>query len=338
MKSFAFITHPLNIKQIKNLWPITKFLPDYLIRILIKNILPFRVLPIKGVESSKKEEIPGYLIICPLLPEQILNLDKDSVLNTVITAGRIAERLGVSILGLGGYACLISDKGYSIAKELKIPVTCGSVFASWSIFEAIYRVSRAKNKDLKKSKLAIIGIDNPIGSLSAKKLATYVSGIIIDAKNKDESRNLKEEILQLSPIEVNIEEDAHKIAQEADIIILTPTVTSMPFSTDELKPDVIVCDFSMPRLFKDKTNLRKDVTIINGGLVKTPFYIDWGIDIGLAKDTIYACMAEIILLTLEERFVNYSLGDKINLDKLEEIADIAVQHNFEVWLPETPVL
>ena len=49
-------------------------------------------------------------------------------------------------------------------------------------------------------------------------------------------------------------------------------------------------------------------------------------------------MAETMLLTLEEKFVTYSLGESINLDKLEEIADTAVRHGFEIWAPEAPVL
>jgi predicted amino acid dehydrogenase len=49
-------------------------------------------------------------------------------------------------------------------------------------------------------------------------------------------------------------------------------------------------------------------------------------------------MAETLLLTFAEKFISYSLGENINLDKLEEIADIAVQHGLEVWVPEAPVL
>jgi predicted amino acid dehydrogenase len=49
-------------------------------------------------------------------------------------------------------------------------------------------------------------------------------------------------------------------------------------------------------------------------------------------------MAEAILLTFEGRFVSHSLNEETNPDNLEEIADIAVQHGFEVWVPEAPVL
>ena len=49
-------------------------------------------------------------------------------------------------------------------------------------------------------------------------------------------------------------------------------------------------------------------------------------------------LAEIVLLLLDGKFISYSLGENSNLDKLEEIADIAVQHGYEVWVPEAPIL
>ena len=70
----------------------------------------------------------------------------------------------------------------------------------------------------------------------------------------------------------------------------------------------------------------------------TIFSTDFGVDTGLPKDMVYACVAETMLLTFEMQFVNYSLGDNINPDKMEEIADIAVRHGFEVWVPDAPLI
>jgi hypothetical protein len=43
-----------------------------------------------------------------------------------------------------------------------------------------------------------------------------------------------------------------------------------------------------------------------------------------------ACMAETMILTLENRMVNYSLGRGVNLDKVLEIERLAEKHGFEV--------
>jgi predicted amino acid dehydrogenase len=59
---------------------------------------------------------------------------------------------------------------------------------------------------------------------------------------------------------------------------------------------------------------------------------------GLPKGTISASLAETMLLTFEEKIASYFLTDSLNADRLEEIADIAVRHGFEVWAPQAPIL
>lgn len=338
MKTFAFVANPINIEQLKGFWPITRIMPDFLIKSFLKNIPPFKISHIKKVRSIQGKEIEGYFIACPLLPKQMVELEGRFVLDKIIAAGHIAERLGAKILGLGGYTSIVGDKGYTIAKNLKIPVTNGNTFTVWSVFEAMYRVAKIKNIDLKKSTLAVIGATGSIGSLCTRKLSYYVPKITITAKDRDKLERLKETIAHLNPIEVDIEEDVHKAVKDKDIVITTTSTPETLFNIEELKPNTIVCDVSIPKDIVCKKNLRQDITIIEGGLIKLPYPADFRVNTGLPKDKVYAPMAETMLLTLEEQFVNYSLGDNINLDKLEEIADIAVQHGFEVWVPEAPVL
>lgn len=338
MRTFAFLAHPITLEQIKNYWPITRIMPDTFIKSFLKRIPPFKVSRIKKVHSAQGKEIQGYLIACPLLPKQMLELNEEFVLDKIIAAGHIAERLGAGILGLGGYTSIVADKGYTIAKKLKIPVTSGSTFTAWSVFEAIYRMAKVKNIDIGKSTLAIIGATGSIGSLCARKLADYVEKIIINARHRDKLERLKATLHQLSPVGVIIEEDAHKAVKDADIVITTTSSPEALLDIEEFRPNTIICDVSVPRNVAGKTNSRQDISLIDGGLIKLPHPADFGVDTGLPKDIIYACMAETMLLALEGKFKNYSLGDNINLDQMEEIADIAMQHGFSVWVPEAPVL
>jgi predicted amino acid dehydrogenase len=77
---------------------------------------------------------------------------------------------------------------------------------------------------------------------------------------------------------------------------------------------------------------------VEAGLIKLPYPVELPLNFGLPKDLVPASLAETMLLALEERFVNYSVGLNMNLDKLEEIADVATKHGFEVWAPDAPVL
>jgi len=340
MKAFAFVVPAITIKEIKNFWPLIRGMPTFLVAPFLKNMPPYKISQIKRLRSIQGEEIEGYFIACPLFLKHTQELEKENiVINKIIEAGRIAKRFGAKIIGLGGDASIIGDKIYTIAEKLKMPVTNGNALAAWSVFEAIYRMARIKKIDLKKCTLAVIGATNFLGSLCAKKFSYYTTKIIITATHRDKLEQLKEKILYLNSIEIIIEEDAHKAVKDADVVIITSSLSDAPLNIEELRPNAIICNASMPKnSIVGRTTASRDIAIIDGGLIKMPYPANLGINTRLPKGIVHAFLAETMLLTFAERFVSYSLDDNINLDKLEEIADIAAQHGFEVWVPEAPVL
>ena len=338
MKSFAFIINPVTIRQLKNFWPGLKLVPDFLLAPSLKNLPPFKVLAIKKIRSIREKEITGYFIICPLISKHTGRLDNGFVVDRTLGAVQVAESLNVGIIGLSGYSSVLTDRGYTVGKTLKIPLTGGSSLTAWSMFEAVYRIAKIKNINLKECKSAVINAGGSLGSLSSRKLSDYVKRIVINGQERDKLERLKENIVQLSPVEVIIEEDMDKAIKDADIVINANISQEPVFDMQKLKPNTIFCNISSFSGTNDKTSLRNDITVVQGGLVKLPYSDRLRINTDLPKNIIPASLAETILLTFEERFVSYSSGENINLDQLEEIADIAVQHGFEVWLPEAPVL
>lgn len=336
MKNFAFIVCPKTIEQLKKLWPITRFVPNFILESRLKNIRPFKVPPVEKIHSIQEKEIQGYIIACPFQDEKFA-LDK------ILDAGRLAERLCADIIGLDHRCVSIEpDREYILAKKLKIPVTSGNTLTAWSIFEAIYRIAKVKKIDLSKSTLTITDATNPIGNLCARKLSEYVAKIILVSKKRDKAENLKQTILSESQgnynVELIIEDDIHKVVKDTDVIILTTDLPETGLDTENLKSNSIICDASLTYAPVNKNFSSKDITIIKGGLIKLPYPTTLRLNSGLPKGIIPASMAEAMLLCLEGRFISYSLGDNINPDKMEEIANIAVQHGFEVWVPEAPLL
>jgi fatty aldehyde-generating acyl-ACP reductase len=222
-----------------------------------------------------------------------------------LDAALIAERLDPKVIGLNGCA--------SYAAKLRIPVTCGAALTSWSVFEAIYRIAKVNKIDLKKSNLLVLGATNLIGNLCAKKLADYVGSITIEG-------------------------DVREAVKNADIIINAGNSPELEFTPEDIKSNTIVCDVSLSGDIFKKLKARQDITVIKAGLIKLPYPVKLKINTGLPPGIVSAPMAETILLALEEKFVSYSSGDNINVDSLEEIADIAARHGFEIWVPEAPVM
>lgn len=334
MNSFAFIVHPITIQQIKKIWPAIRVFPDFIVKPNLKNIPAFKVSHIKQVRSVQRKEIEGFFVACPLTPRYMLEPNQEFVLNKIISTAHFAEKLGVKILGLSRYAAIVTDHGAKLTGNIQIPVTTGSTFTAWSVFEAIYRTAKMRHIDLAQSTLAVIDADTPIGQLCLNKLSEYIPEIIVTGRDRVKLEKIRESVHQLQHSVVSIREDAREAAQMATILINASSTFVANFDIQDLRPGILACDVSLLRNIASKADSRRDITVIDGDIIKLKYPIELGVDTGLPKDMVYAAMAETMLLTFEEKFVDYSQGSVINPDKLEEIANIAVQHGFEVWVPE----
>jgi predicted amino acid dehydrogenase len=330
MDKFGFVVHPRQIEDFYYYNKALKLIPKLILEQCIKLVPSFKVSEVKGVRSITGKQIGGFIIGCPLLPIQMLNLDTNVVLKKIIRAGKIAENLGAKIVGLGGYTSVVGDKGYSIAENLKIGITTGSAYTAWLALEGINRTAEARGLDLSKATVAIIGATGAIGALCAKRLCRDTAKIIITSRHIEKLEKLKDTIFKINPIEVVIEMDAHKAIENADIAITTTSAPEALLNINEFKNGAIVCDISIPNNVSGELKAGKDVKLIKGGLAKLPSDVDFGISIGLPKGLVYGCIAETMLLTFEGRFEDYSVGDNIDPSKLDEISAIAKRHGFEV--------
>jgi predicted amino acid dehydrogenase len=337
MHTFAFLFNPIDLKHIREFWPITRLMPDFFIKAFLKD-QGFKISHLKSFKSALNKEIQGYFIVSPLLPEHAGEFDEELVLDKIITASYLARDLGADLLGLGGYAAVIADKKPMLHKHLKTPVTSGTSFTAWSVIEALHRTAQARNIDLKRSTLCVNAATSSIGSLCSRKLAGNFAKITLNAKLGDKLETLRQDILQLNNVEVQIEEDADKAVKEADIIIAANIDQELGFNMDGIKANALILDICLTRSICGKNNHRQDISVVEGGIVKLPLTPHSAINVGLPRDMVCASMAETMILTFEERFATCSLGENINLDKLEPIADLAVRHGFEVFVPDASVL
>ncbi|MGA2775113.1 MAG: hypothetical protein ABSE81_03505 [Candidatus Omnitrophota bacterium] len=306
MRTFAYITTPINTEQLKEQWQALKYLPDYILSRLRKLLPKYKIIKLGKFESVQAETIKGYKIVCPILDEY---KQDNLVLERIISACCIAEKLGVKLIGVGGYAALVADKNYNkIIKSVKIPVTCGNALSAWCLFEKVYRLAKAKNIPLKGSTILFLGADTQTGSLAARKLSEYTAKIIIAGTDKNLLAKLKEVILQENHIEVIIESNIEAALNEVSIVVN---------AEEAYEP--------LPKL--------KENTIYSG--VEALRIREYGA--GVSR-FISPSLAEAALLVLDDNAVSYSLGKNSNLEILEEIANTAVRQGFEVWVPEAPVL
>jgi predicted amino acid dehydrogenase len=75
---------------------------------------------------------------------------------------------------------------------------------------------------------------------------------------------------------------------------------------------------------------RNDILVIDGGMVDVPGSVDFHFNFGFPPGMAYACMAETITLALEGRFEDYTLGNGITRQRVDEIAALSAKHGFRL--------
>jgi fatty aldehyde-generating acyl-ACP reductase len=98
-----------------------------------------------------------------------------------------------------------------------------------------------------------------------------------------------------------------------------------------LKPGAVVCDVARPRdVSRRVAEQRDDVLVIEGGMVEVPGNVDFHFDFGFPPGKSYACMAETMVLALEGRYEDYTIGKNISIEQALEIGEMAARHGFKL--------
>ncbi len=100
---------------------------------------------------------------------------------------------------------------------------------------------------------------------------------------------------------------------------------------EHLKPGAVVLDVARPRDVSARVAAeRKDVLVVEGGMVQVPGPVNFNFDFGFPPGKAYACMAETMALALEGRYEDYTLGRDIAIERIREIDAIASKHGFRL--------
>ncbi len=334
MDRFAFIPNPHDVDLLAY-----KVIPEHGLKVknprLAENCLtwlpPFRrgTVTIKSIFNQK--EVIGDIIYVPLIPKQILNLDEQFVFRKVIEAGKLAKRLGAKIIGLGAYVSGVGRKGVLIAKSLDMPVTTGISYTIATVIEATLKAAEDVNIRLDEARITIIGASGTIGGVCSQVLADRVSFLTLVARNQEKLKRLADFIkASHSSTTIEITNNIQEAVKKSDIILISTTTPGSLLSVKDLRPGTVVCDISVPHnVFPIDANLRDDILVIDGGLVQCPNEVDlYYLD--LPVNLLYACLSEVIILTLEGLFQSYSLGGDVSLEKVLKISKLASKHGFKL--------
>ncbi len=329
--TFAFIIHPIDAKgDVARKYPfLGKVLPESAIDFLCTFWPPVYISQIEGVRSRSGREIGGHFLACPYTPKRMLELPEREVYRKIVQTGRLAEKLGAKILGLGAFTSVVGDAGITIAQHLDIPVTTGDAYTVAVAAQAIREAGALMGIDAAQATAAVVGATGSIGSICAELLAQDVSKLILIGRRPEAVEAVRERC-QGQRAEVIATTDLRAM-HEAELILTVTSAVGAIVEPEFLKPGAVICDVARPRdVSRAVAEKREDVLVIEGGMVDVPGPVDFHFNFGFPPGKAYACMAETMALALEGRFEDYTLGKTIELPRVREIEQIAAKHGFKL--------
>jgi fatty aldehyde-generating acyl-ACP reductase len=322
LTKFAFIVHPIHARDGARSYPWMKVLPDRLIEVMMKKLKPKALGHITGVESAAGAKTEGWFIGLPMTPRMMLSQPELAV-DLIVECGKIAADLGAEVIGLGAYSAIVGRGGLDAQPRLPLAVTTGNSYTVATAIEGSLKAAAMIGLNPQESVLGVVGATGSIGRTCALALSPLFARTLLVGRDLERT---KEETRSCPRAEASIDP---MVLKAADVVVTVTSAESAVIEPRHLSPGTIVCDVSRPRDVSVRVaKERPDVLVIEGGIVKVPGRPDFGLDFGFPPETAYACMCETMLLALEGRPENYTLGKEVSLSQVEETQQWAARHGF----------
>jgi fatty aldehyde-generating acyl-ACP reductase len=331
--TFAFIIHPIDPKRdVSRKFPLLgRVLNERQIDFFSTFFPPVYISEIEGIKSEATgKEIKGWFIACPYTPRRMMELPERMVYRKIIQTGRLAEKLGAQILGLGAFTSVIGDAGVTIANALDLPVTTGDSYTVMIAVDAIREAAWVMDIPLRTATVAVVGATGTIGQVCAELLADDVERLYLIGRRQAVLEELRDRLKPRARAEL-IVSTKMDVLKESQLILTVTSAVHDVVHPEHLQPGSVVCDVARPRdVSAMVAAVRDDILVIDGGMVDVPGPVDFHFNFGFPPGKAYACMAETIALALEGRFEDYTLGKHLTRERVEEIDAMAKRHGFRL--------
>jgi len=335
-RRFAFILHPLSLQHIRRHprfgW--TQWMPDAILERIAAWVPPIYLGRSAGQVGTKGKMIEGFLYTLGATPGQLKRHSEEFAYKRLVLASRLAERRGACVMGLGAFTSVVGDAGLSVANRSNIGITNGnSLTAAITLETGLYALRMMGKPDHHSLTAMVIGASGSVGSLCSRLLAKTFREIILVSLEERNLSEVKKQIEFENPgvkVSISLSPDEH--LSDCDLVITaTSAVGTRVLDISCCKPGAVICDVARPvNVSKQEAEQRPDVLVVECGLLKFPGNFKLGYDLDLPQVELYACLAETIILAIENRSTNFSIGRDIPLANVEEIYRLSKKHGFQL--------
>ncbi|MFZ5832922.1 MAG: aminotransferase class III-fold pyridoxal phosphate-dependent enzyme [Planctomycetota bacterium] len=264
----------------------------------------------------------GRLYEIPMDAFAILD-DPVRAVEHILDAVNIAADWGARIVGLGSMTGIVGGQGEYVAERAPIPVTTGNSLTVYAAVENLLAACRATGLEVAESRLAVLGIPGSIATAAARMLAPRCKSVVLVGRSRG-----KRAIQLADELGADYSTDIPSALERANLVF---SATSSGQCIDQrcLAPGTIVADVAVPADVCGTTAERSDVLLLTGGLSRVPETMPLSSDfMWFHRGMIPSCLAETMVLALEDHTECYSLGRNLSVDRVREIGRTAEAHGF----------
>lgn len=332
---FGFIAHPTStglLHQVK--------LVDLLDRTLAeqawgydserwrqRNLVPFvdfgRIVSACGAQCS------GTLQFMPLTAEQMLRQPR-AIAERVLQGANALKAEGAQLVGLGGFTAIVGNRGLATMERAEVAVTTGNSLTAYAAYINLRDSLALLGVAAADAEVAVLGYPGSIALAVARLLAEQ--GCRLRLIHRGNSREAQAQLDYL-PAQYHRQVTLHESieASYADVrFFVAATSSGGLIDPRRLLPGSVVIDAALPKDVMDVAHSRRDILLVDGGLVSASQAVHLGMrTMGLEpKRSMNGCLAETIILALEGRAEPFSIGRELPVEKVLEIGRIAERHGF----------
>ena len=332
---FGFIAHPTStglLHQVKLVDLLDRTLEEQAwgydsARWRQRNLVPFvdfgRIVSACGAECS------GILQFMPLTAEQMLRQPR-AIAERVLQGVNSLKAEGAELVGLGGFTAIVGNRGLATMEQADVAVTTGNSLTAYAAYINLLDSLTLLGVAPENAEVAVLGYPGSIALAVARLLAGH--GCRLRLVHRGNQRQAEAQ-LEYLPAQYHAQVSLHDSIEDcyANVrFFVAATSSGGLIDPRRLLPGSVVIDAALPKDVMDVAHTRRDILLVDGGLVSASPAVHLGMrTMGLEpKRSMNGCLAETMILALEGRAEAFSIGRELPADKVLEIGAIAARHGF----------
>lgn len=173
--------------------------------------------------------------------------------------------------------------------------------------------------------------DEGLAAQINKRIASYCGKIEREENCKTEFAEVIKEVCAVlgesEPVKITLNPAQLK---RANMIITATNSSERIIHPEFIREGAVICDVARPPdVGKEVRAVRKDILVIEGGVVQFPEPVCFGKNMGYRAGVNLACLSETMLLALEGHFQDNSIG-RISVDDVNYLRKLAKKHGFKL--------